>query len=380
LWNIEPTTLEKKRFAFIEMETHSALLEQWYLLLKEMNSIDASFFVHEKVLRKLSSIPKDKITIVTSVSEINVQDFDGVVVNTLHRNFETYSDVFLQKPVLCLVHNINFGLFFRPINWKNILLDKERLIYFLKLYLREKVGTRRKAILKAKQFGVLSKSLLDVVKEDGRYSNRTKLVQMNYCHSHSLITTSEKINIVIPGNVTNKRKDIEMVFDLLPKLHPKTKLHFTFLGKPESPKVLEQLEQLQQNCSESISVTHYHNFIPWEEYSRVIAKAHLLLCPIKEKASFYLVDEFYGKTKVSGSEADCIYNGKIGLFPTSYPKMNWHNLYYENANDLSSILNNLTQVALIEEYEKLKPFLDQYTFESVKNELEELLLQIANSK
>lgn len=361
------------------METHSALLEQWYFLLKEMPSIEFEFFVHEKVLHKLSSIPKEKITVVPSVSEISFSGFDAVVINTLHRNFEQYQTLLDQKPVLCLLHNLNFSLFFKSIFWRNVFKEKERFTYFLKLYLKEKVGSHRKYILKAKQFGVLSKSLHDEVIRNRKFANRTEIIQMNYCQSNT-VPASEAINIVMPGNVSNKRKDVAMLFSLLPKLAPKSKLHFTFLGKPENDAVLQQLETLQQKCSEQIEITHYHRFIPWEEYSRVIAKAHLLLCPIKAQTSFYWVNEGYGTTKVSGSEADCIHNGKIGLFPTSYPKMHWHNLYYESVADLESILNTLTIEQLASEYGKLQPYLQQYTFESVKNNLENQLLALANSK
>ncbi|UOK43639.1 MULTISPECIES: hypothetical protein [Flavobacterium] len=375
---LENSVVEKKRFAFIEMETHSVLLEQWYLLLKEMNQIEFEFFVHEKVLHKLSSIPKEMITVVKSVLEIPVHHFDAVVVNTFHRNFEQYKAVFDQKPTLCLLHNLNFSLFFKGISLRNVLSEKERLTYFLKLYLKEKVGSNRKLILKAGRFGVLSKSLQDEVAGKSRYADRTQLVQMNYCQS-STFQPSDTINIVMPGNVSNKRKDVTMLLSVLPKLHPKSKLHFTFLGKPENDTVLGQLESLQKQCNENIEITHYNQFIPWEEYSQTVAKAHLLLCPIKSQTSFYWVDEIYGKTKVSGSEGDCIYNGKIGLFPTSYPKMNWHNLYYETASDLETILNNLTIEQLSSEYENLQPYLEQYTFESVKNNLENQLLQLANS-
>ncbi|MGX7667967.1 hypothetical protein [Flavobacterium pedocola] len=371
--------MEKKRFAFIEMETHSALLEQWYFLLKAMEQVEFEFFVHEKVLQKLSSIPREKITVVHTVSEIQMAGFDAVVVNTLHRNFQQYKNLFEQKPVLCLVHNLNFSLFLKTINWRNIFREKERFTYFLKLYLKEKVGKHRKVFLKASQFGVLSQSLYDEVARHGKHTAKTQMVQMSYCKSNTF-PLSDSINIVMPGNVSNRRKDVALLFSILPKLQPKAKLHFTFLGKPENENVLQQLEQLKTKCAADISLTHYQQFIPWEEYSRVIAKAHLLLCPIKEHTSFYWVDERYGSTKVSGSEADCIYNGKIGLFPTSYPKMNWHNLYYESASDLEAMLNNLTIAQLSTEYEKLQPYLQQYTFDSVKTNLENQLLALANSK
>ena len=202
---------------------------------------------------------------------------------------------------------------------------------------------------------------------------------MNYCHSHSFVQ-SEVINIVMPGNVSNKRKDVAMLLAVLPKLKPKSRLHFTFLGKPENDKVLRQLEWLKHVCDANVTITHFYRFIPWEEYSAVIAKAHMLLCPVKSQTSFYWVSEFYGKTKVSGSEADCIYKGKIGLFPTSYPKMDWHNLYYDNETEFASILNNLSEAQLLSEYAKLQPYLKQYAFESVKTNLENQLLALADSK
>ncbi|ESU27379.1 hypothetical protein FLJC2902T_20840 [Flavobacterium limnosediminis JC2902] len=373
--------MEKKKIAFIELETHSALLEQWYLLLKEMQSVDFFFFVSPKVKSKITAIPKDCMTLVQNAKEIEskLAGFDAVVVNTFHRHFEQYQTILEQKKGLVVLHNLNFSLFFKSVNLQNIWTEKARLTYFLKLYFAEKIRSRRKAILKAVGFGVLSQSLFDEVNSRSSLAAKTKLIQMNYCQSHSF-PASEVINIVMPGNVSGKRKDIKSLFEVLPKLNPQSKLHFTFLGKPESDEVLKQLEDLKQSCSDKITITHYHRFIPWEEYSGEIAKSHLLLCPIKNETSFYLVDEIYGKTKVSGSEADCIYNGKIGLFPTSYPKMNWHNLYYENASDLEAILNNLTLGQLSSEYEKLQPYLKQYTFESVKTHLENQLLALANSK
>lgn len=372
--------MEKKKIAFIEMETHSALLEQWYLMLKEMSSVDFYFFVHKKVNKKINSIPKGKITVVENVSEIDFGIFDGAVVNTLHRNFEEYTSVFAQKPTLTLIHNLNFSLFFKSIDFNNLWLEKLRFAYYLKLYLSEKVNSKRKAILESGRFGVLSQSLLETIQsENGLVAQQSEVIQLNYCKK-SEYTASEIIKIVMPGNVSNKRKDIKLLFEILPKLKPESKLHFVFLGKPESAKIANQIEFLKQNCDENITITYYSEFIPWQEYSAVISDAHLLLCPIKNKTSFYWVNEIYGKTKVSGAEADCIYNGKIGLFPTTYPKMHWHNLYYENGKNLLEILNELTKQQLESEYQKLEPYVKDYAFENVKNKLENQLLQLANTK
>lgn len=357
------------------METHSALLEQWYLLVNEMVQIDFHFFVSQKVFDKLTAIPKKYLTIITLVSKTNFSDFDAIVVNTMHRNFEDYQNLFEGKPVLCLVHNLNFSLFFKSISWKNIFREKERLTYFLKLYLKEKIASKRKVITKAKHLGVISSSALNTIKKHGKFAHKSQLIQMNYCKQFEF-PFDEVIQIVMPGNVSNKRKDVDLVFRVLKKLQPQSKLHFTFLGKPENETILKQLEVLKTTCHKNVFITHYHQFIPWEEYSQVIAKAHLLLCPIKQATSFYLVDEVYGETKVSGAEADCIYNGKIGLFPESYPKMDWYNWNYSSEEDLVEIFEKLTLENLLEEYKHLQPYTEKFTFEKVKSELEKKLLEL----
>jgi hypothetical protein len=198
---------------------------------------------------------------------------------------------------------------------------------------------------------------------------------MNYCHDFEF-PASEAIEIVMPGNVSNKRKDVDLVFKIVKTLQPQSKIHLVFLGKPENETVLRDLEALKSNCHSNISITYYNQFIPWQEYSKVIAKAHLLLCPIKKETSFYWVDEVYGQTKVSGAEADCIYNGKIGIFPTSYPKMDWYNWQYQSEKELTQMLSSITIEKLKKEYEKLQPYVEKYTFDNVKNELERQLLNI----
>ncbi len=370
--------LRKKQIAFVEMETHSALLEQWFLLVCKMYQIDFHFFVSQKVCDKLTAIPKEHLTIISSVAETNFSTYDGVVVNTLHRDFSAYQKLFKEKPVLCLVHNLNFSLFFKSISLRNILREKERFTYFLKLYLKEKIASKRKLISGAKKFGVISASALETIKKDGAFDGKSALIQMNYCQN-SEFPTSEVIEIVMPGNVSRKRKDIDLIFRIIEKLQPTSKLHFVFLGKPENEKVLNQLELLKLKCNSNISITYYHRFIPWEEYSNIIAKAHLLLCPIKKNTSFYWVDEVYGSTKVSGAEADCIYNGKIGIFPSSYPKMDWHNWSYESESDLLRVLQNITSEDLKKEYQKLKPFVEKYTFDKVKTELEKQLIELTEN-
>ena len=153
-------------------------------------------------------------------------------------------------------------------------------------------------------------------------------------------------------------------------------IKFIFLGKPETDLILRKLKVLDSKCDHKVSIVFYSTFLNWDIYNDIISKSDLLLCPIKNKTSFYWVDEFYGKTKVSGSETDCIFNGKIGIFPSSYTKMNWHNLYYNNALTLEHILNTMSIEKLEIEYVNLQHYLLQYDFKKVKSQLENQLLNL----
>lgn len=373
--------MKKKQIAFIEMETHSPLLEQCYLLLKEMEQVDFHFFVHQKVFEKLSAIPLEFITIIKNIEEIanKISCYDAFIVNTFHRNFEDYKLIFATKPSLTIIHNLNFSLFCKSIHWKNLWIEKEKFVYYLKLYLTEKINNKRKTIFETTRFGVLSQSLLETITfKKPILANKSEVVSLNYCKNSSF-RHSDVINIVMPGNVSRKRKDIDLIFDVILALKAKSKLQFIFLGKPESNEIVNRIEFIKQKCHQNIDIKYYAKFIPWKEYSEVIKQSHLLLCPIKSKTSFYWVDEVYGKTKVSGAETDCIYNGKIGLFPTTYPKMDWHNLYYEDKKDLITFFDELTLSNLEKEYTILKPYLEKHTFANVKNQLEQQLIDLTQA-
>jgi glycosyltransferase involved in cell wall biosynthesis len=372
--------LKKNRIAIIELETHAFLLDQWYALLIEMESTAFHFFVHPKISEKITGIPKDLVTLVNNPSDVNIyiESYDTIIINTFHRNFKQYAPIFVTKPVLCLIHNLNFSLLFSSINFKNFLIEKHSFKYYLKLYFLEKIATHRKNILHASNYGVLSENIFQELKtKNASIAQKTTVVSLYYAPKIS-IEFANTIQIVMPGNVSEKRKDLALVFDVLPKLNPKTKLHFIFLGKPENTSILNKLENLKASCSSNVSVTYYKGFIPWEEYQSVITKSHLLFCPIKVNTSFYWVNEVYGKTKLSGSEIDCIQNGKVAIFPSTYPKMDWHNLYYKNELDLLQMLNSLTFDSLQLEYKALQPYLENYSFEKIKTKLENYLLTLAS--
>lgn len=204
--------MEKKNIAFVELETHSALVEQWYFLVNEMKLIDFHFFVSQKVFEKITTIPKDKISVITSVSNTNFTKYSLIVINTLHRNFKDYSKIFKDKPVLTLIHNLNFSYFFKYISVQNILKEKNYFLYFLKLYLFENVLKNRKIIKQSSLFGVLSQSVFNYAESQNNAKNNFQLIELSFVKNATFLI-NDYIQVVIPGNVSSKRKDIDLVFE-----------------------------------------------------------------------------------------------------------------------------------------------------------------------
>lgn len=374
--------MEKKNIAFIELETHTSLLEQWYVLLKDMPAITFHFFLSQKVTHKIASIPPTHITLVHSFEQLitQIQDYDAVVVNTLHRYFKDFKPIFINKPSLVLVHNLNFSLLFRGVQLKNFISQRKKAAYFLKLYLKEKIAQNRKTILQATHFGVLSPALKHSLTQQNP-SLAEKTIVINPAYSQPcLLTYNHLLKIVVPGNISPLRKDLPLLFSALKKLQPQAPLHIIFLGKPNSNSIIRQLHQLQKDVPNTVKISFYTTYIKSEEYAHILLTAHLLCCPIKLHTSFYGVNEYYGSTKVSGSEGDCIMSGKIGIFPATYPPFNWHTLRYKNEAALIQLLNSLNNNTLQKEYTYLEKYIPQHTLSRVRQSVETQLLTITNSK
>ena len=231
------------------METHSFLLEQWYVILKEIHSVSVHFFVHPKVNKALSIIPQSYITVCEDIESISVEDFDLIVINTFHRHFEKFQTIFQEKPVLCLVHNLSFSLNGKWPKWRYFFQNKKTFLYFLKLYLKEKIVPRRNLIYRAKRLGVLSNELAQNVKVSKTtiWNGQIDVLPLNFVVFHTEIETEDIIQIVIPGNISRKRKDIDLVFEVLKRIKPKSKLRFVFLGKPENLKIKQQLIEVKRS-------------------------------------------------------------------------------------------------------------------------------------
>ena len=378
--------MDKLKIAILELETHTQVIKQWDYLLRDSDVIDVDYYLHSKLKVNLAFLNPQKTFYTHSSSNLELEDFisgipqyDLIIINTLHRHFQSYSVLFEKQKTLCIVHNPNFSLFNKPVTIGNLINEKAQFFYFLKLFVKERIQKYKDIIFQSDYFGVFSNAIYNEIVRSGIVS-QSRLNNISLVYNECLtFRDALPVKIVIPGTVSEKRKDYLTVFETIEKLNPKSPIVFYFLGRPENKKMERKLDELSKLKRKNVEVVYFTKLIPSKEFDVIIQSCHILLCPIKVKTSFYGVTEFYGKTKISGNEYDCIRNGKIGMFPTSYPRMDWHNWYYQNENELLQSLNNITVEMLKSEYEKLKPYAEKYTFEKVKNELEAKLIKLTQN-
>ncbi|WP_128331361.1 hypothetical protein [Apibacter sp. HY039] len=369
------------KIAILEFETHTHLLLQWNALLQN-SGIDYHFYISSSISCLIPEIPDSLKTVLEVKDYPQLSDFladnDLIIFNTLHRNFQKFNFLFKEKNTQILVHNGNFFFNSRKPDWKLFLKVKNLHLqyYYLKLIFKENIYFTKKIICEAKAYAFLNENIKQHFSTDEK-----KYITLPLIYNKFNVEPSEqnKINIVIPGEVSQSRRNYQLVFKLLKYLSPKQIMKFTFLGKISDQSMLQSLHLLKKNRNNSVEISYFRERIPQSEFDLTMNESHFVLCPLHKETQFYLQKEIYGQTKASGNEADCISYGKIGIFPQHYPLSNWNSLYYDSAENLKTILENLT----IQEYHKLKNNLEAqlpyYDKEKVKEKLINMLTILSQS-
>lgn len=122
---------------------------------------------------------------------------------------------------------------------------------------------------------------------------------------------NEKLTIGVPGYIEKKRRDYDLLIDLIPTLD-KTKYVIKFLGQPR-----EEYGAMIKNRALALKEQGYDiQFLSSPEYfEQEMIDTDVVLAPINVHTSFAGVNEVYGKTKTTGVAFDIIRFAKPGIFP-----------------------------------------------------------------
>ena len=334
-----------KNIAYIELDTHAEIALNFMELMNDSQEFSVDYYFSEKILKTLGlqeteSIKKvsaDNILQNLSKYQLPNTQYDLVLIGTVHRYFSVFERIaeLFNTSIIC--HNLNFVKASNLDLLKSIF--KEDHQYRLKLLLKEGLLRKSKVYQKAKNLLVLDENLAQE-----NYKN-LPIFHTKFYDDSTQSVEKENLTIVIPGAVSQKRRDYDKVIKELKNLElnfdnyefrrnetfvennlqekgssvgTTQNLEIIFLGKAQGNE-LEMLQNFEQNKPENISIKYFTEKVPQNVFDEYMQKADILWCPIQQETEFFSQKEIYGITKMSGNIGDAIKFGKLAIFPENYP-------------------------------------------------------------
>lgn len=329
-----------KKIAYIELDTHVEIALNFMELMNDSTVFSVDYYFSEKILRffgfaQNNRLPENikKATPENLIQQLSTNDYQLIIIGTVHRYFNIFEKVAEKFNTSVICHNLNFV---KVSNFHLLSsIFKEDIQYRLKLLLKEGLLRKSKVYQKAKNLLVLDENL---AKEN--YSN----LPLFYTKFFEKLD-NETFTIVIPGAVSQKRRDYKSVIKKLKNLElnfeeselrrsetfventlsergssvgTTQNLEIIFLGKA-SGKELEMLQDFEKNKPKNISIKYFTEKVPQNVFDDYMLKADILWCPIQQETEFFSQKEIYGFTKMSGNIGDAIKFGKLAIFPENYP-------------------------------------------------------------
>lgn len=299
-----------KKIAYIELDTHSELANNFYELTKDSNEISVDFYFSEKIFKFLNI--HEKNVFLTDYSELletlEKKKYDLIIIGTVHRYFNFYKAIVTKYNSAILVHNVNFT---KASNWQLFKsIFKNDFKYRLKLFLKE-------GLLEAPKVYQQARHLLGIDELMSKQNNLEFLpIYFNQFSSQNY--PQETLRIIIPGAVSQSRRDYDSFLENLKKFKDiGINYEIIFLGKAAG-KELGKLKLFSDNVPQFIKIQYFEEKLKQNIFDYCMRNADVLYCPIQKETEFFSINETYGKTKISGNIGDAIKYGKPAFFPETY--------------------------------------------------------------
>ena len=339
-----------KKIAYIELDTHAEIALNFMELMNDSKAFSVDYYFSEKILRFFGFAQNDKLpeNIFKAkpenlIQQLSTNNYQLVIIGTVHRYFNVFEKVAEQFNTSIICHNLNFV----KASNLNLLssIFKEDFQFRLKLLLKEGLLRKSKVYQKAKNLLVLDRGF------DSTQPDKYTFLPIFYTKFLEK-PKNETYTIVIPGAVSQKRRDYKKTIKELKKLElnfnegefrracpeisgnetfvenneqrkgssvgTTQKIQVIFLGKAQG-KELEILQNFEQSKPENISIKYFTEKVPQDVFDHYLQKADILWCPIQQETEFFSQKEIYGFTKMSGNIGDAIKYGKSAIFPENYP-------------------------------------------------------------
>lgn len=341
-----------KKIAYIEIDTHAEIAQAFMEIMKGSEAFSVDYYFSKKIKDQITEKNESVFLSESSMilDQLKGKGYNLVIIGTAHRYFNTFLSVAQKYNTAIIAHNLNFVKASKLRLIRNIF--KGDLVYRLKLLWKEGLTEVPELHQKARHLMVLDEGLVS-----GQFQNLPLFFTKDFSK-----TENDHPVIVIPGGVSQKRRDYQHIFKIIRKIQAPGKYTFVFLGKAKGQE-LKTLEVLSQELPQNIKIQYFSKRVSAKEFHEWMQKADVLWCPVQKETTFFSQKERYGHTKMTGNLGDAIKYGKLAVFPSNYPTKN------------QFIIPEREDV--IEQFGELKnliyDFQENYSKEAVQSKLEAVL-------
>lgn len=302
-----------KKIAYIEIDTHAEIAQAFMDIMEGSQDFAVDYYFSKRIKDQVSHRHEAVFLSDSSMilDQLKGKGYDLVVIGTVHRYFNTFLAITKKYNTAVISHNLNFIKASKLDLMKSVF--KGDIIFRLKLWLKEGLFYKTKVYQTSRTLFVLDEALIS-----GRYQYLPLFYTRDFDKAKN-----EKFVVVIPGGVSQKRRDYHYIFETIQNLNADKSYQFIFLGKAGGHE-LKQLQHLSEKLPGNIHITYFSERVSSEDFEQWMQKADVLWCPIQQDTEFFSMKETYGLTKMTGNLGDAIAYGKLAVFPGNYPsKLNF---------------------------------------------------------
>lgn len=218
-----------KKIAYIELDTHAEIALNFMELMNDSKVFSVDYYFSEKILRFFGFAQNDKLpenikkaTPENLIQQLSTDNYQLILIGTVHRYFNVFEKIAEKFNTSIICHNLNFV---KASNFDLLSsIFKEDVQYRLKLLLKEGLLRKSNVYQKAKNLLVLDRGF------DSAQPDKYKFLPIFYTKFLEK-PKNETYTIVVPGEVSQKRRDY---FELIIKLfnqHLEKNINLILLGK-----------------------------------------------------------------------------------------------------------------------------------------------------
>ena len=348
-----------KEIGIFEVHCHVKYL---YTLCKICKTKDTNvtIFTNKKILSQLKEYLKDlenyeivlqkenesTNSFLKRIEKICNEKIDLLFINTFQLSCYYLPKYFSFNPnckKIITIHTVNGWLKPRPY------FNPRKIVHSIDTNLSSFIG-KNFILPRFDGINVIYAPIKDYVEKKTDYDK--EIYTLPFCLYEGEKSKNEKnkrLQIVVPGQIEEHRRDYEILMDAFETILKKynKKIDIYLLGYPVGiygNKIINKCIKLKE---QGYNIHFYTDFVPENEYEEIMKKSDILVLSIRIKTrGMGLITEYYGITKGSAAVFEGIQYGKPMIVPKNFnlvKQLESSTLRFLDSNNLGEVLSDLIE-------------------------------------